>query len=239
MDYKKRVLVESGAEETGKELEMKRVSAAIRMLGSSFFQEYTSGKREKGQKTYDHMAFGVDDHEDSTEDMHWEPEETLDEEALETLAMEDDDASLVLQFENAVMDAIQDDKELATYFVSYQDARRRIMEKTRSRGFWPSKPFKGGKKGRGKGIKGKTKSLAQRIASSNCRLCGQPGHWKAECPNKKSVPSNEIPTSFVIDLDSCLRDIPEVGHATPTQPIEECFTVLDEAVGRVRKQLRN
>ena len=43
MEDKKRVLVEAGAERENSELEMKRVSAAIRMLGSSFFQEYTSG----------------------------------------------------------------------------------------------------------------------------------------------------------------------------------------------------
>ena len=116
MDDKKRVLVESGAEESGKELEMKRAPAAIRMLGSSFFQEYTSGKREKSQETYDHMAFQVEDQEESMEDPTWESEEAVDKEGLETLAMEDDDASLVLQFENAVMDTIQDDKELATYF---------------------------------------------------------------------------------------------------------------------------
>ena len=115
------------------------------MLGSSFFQEYTSGKREKGQKTYDHMAFGVDGLEDPMEESDWEPEETLDEEALGTLAM-DDDASLVLQFENEVMDAIQDDRELATNFVSYQDARRRLMEKTVPEVFGHPKPSKGGRK---------------------------------------------------------------------------------------------
>ena len=38
MDDKKRVLVESGAERAGGELEMKKVAAAIRMLGSSFFR---------------------------------------------------------------------------------------------------------------------------------------------------------------------------------------------------------
>ena len=59
MEDKKRVLVEAGAERENSELEMKRVSAAIRMLGSSFFQEYTSGKRDKNLRTYDHMAFGA------------------------------------------------------------------------------------------------------------------------------------------------------------------------------------
>ena len=38
---KKRVLVESGAETQGNQLEWSKVVAAIRMLGSSFFQDYT------------------------------------------------------------------------------------------------------------------------------------------------------------------------------------------------------
>ena len=66
---KKRILVESGAEHGGV-LENKKVSAAIRMLGSSFFQEYTSGKRDKTQKTYDHQAFGVEEMEDPSEGTH-------------------------------------------------------------------------------------------------------------------------------------------------------------------------
>ena len=59
MEDKKRILVEAGAEREDGELEMKRVSAAIRMLGSSFFQEYTSGKRDKNLRTYDHSVASV------------------------------------------------------------------------------------------------------------------------------------------------------------------------------------
>ena len=57
---KKRVLVESGAGGASKTLEWSKVVAAIRMLGSSFFQKYTGAKREKTQKTYDHMACATD-----------------------------------------------------------------------------------------------------------------------------------------------------------------------------------
>lgn len=70
VEDKKCVLVESGAEKAGSELDMKKVAAAIRMLRSSFFQEYTAGKREKTQRTYDHMAFGVDEQEESYEETH-------------------------------------------------------------------------------------------------------------------------------------------------------------------------
>ena len=240
MDDKKRVLVESGAERAGGELEMKNVAAAIRMLGSSFFQEYTSGKREKGQKTYDHLAFGVDEVEDYVDETGWEPEESMEDD-LEALAVEDDDASMVLQFENAVMDTIQEDKDLATFYVSYQDARKRLLDKSRSRGFWPSRNFKGGKKGKGKGVKGKSKSLAHRIANSTCRLCGQAGHWKAECPSRKSTTgseANQVPTSFVVELNSCLQDIPEVIPDTPTCSEQECFAMFDEQCIRFRDKLR-
>ena len=44
---KKRVLVESGAEQSGQKLEWKKVVAAIRMLGSAFFQDYTLVPNEK------------------------------------------------------------------------------------------------------------------------------------------------------------------------------------------------
>ena len=64
MEDKKRVLVESGAEKAGEELQMKKDSAAIRMLGPSSFQEYTSGKLDKALKTYDHQAFGVEETEE-------------------------------------------------------------------------------------------------------------------------------------------------------------------------------
>ena len=57
---KKRVIVESGAE-AGGVLELKKVQAAIRMLGSGFFQEMTGARRDKGLKTYDHTAFTVDE----------------------------------------------------------------------------------------------------------------------------------------------------------------------------------
>ena len=174
---------------------------------------YTSGKREKSQKTYDHLAFGVDEVEDYVEETGWEPEESMEED-LEALAVEDDDASTVLQFENAVMDAIQEDKDLATFYVSYQDARKHFLDKSRSRGFWPTRTFEGGKKGKGKGVKGKSKSLAHRIANSTCRLCGQAGHWKAECPSQKSLkkldPSMRIAAAtFFISSSPPARSAPD------------------------------
>ena len=95
---------------------MKKVAAAIRMLATSLFQEYTSRKREKGQRTYNHQAFGVDELDEYAEELNWELEDPMEED-LETLAVEDDDASMVLQFEN-----------FATFYASYQDARKRLLQ---------------------------------------------------------------------------------------------------------------
>ena len=97
-------------------------------------------------------------------------------------------------------------------FNAYSDARRRLTEKYRSRGFWPISSGKGkGRssfKGSAKGKFGKThsssrKSLQQRIMESKCRICGKVGHWKAECPartdasSSTSARSSQAPTSMV------------------------------------------
>ena len=103
------------------------------------------------------------------------------------------------EYEAAMSDTVQDDKELATALTAYQDARRRLSERFRNRGFWPVKPSKGkgkGKfssKGKGSGFGKGRKSLQDRILNSRCRLCGKMGHWKAECPERGS--NNSIGSS--------------------------------------------
>ena len=102
---KKRVIVDSGAEKGGA-LEISKVESAVRMIGSGFFQDMVGTKREKGLKTYDHTAFTLEDvseNQESEHDTFWTQEEYLDDNILETMAAEDDeDAALVLQFEDAV-----------------------------------------------------------------------------------------------------------------------------------------
>ncbi|CAL1139692.1 unnamed protein product [Cladocopium goreaui] len=101
------------------------------------------------------------------------------------------------EFEEQILTACQESQDLAACFTSYQEARQRLRDKAKGRGFWPVT----GSKGRGKGKKGKSpgggarfgaqgnqsfggrrRSLADRIANSTCRRCGQAGHWKRECP---------------------------------------------------------
>ena len=122
-DDKKRVIVESGAEKGGALEVLTKVQAAIRMVGSGFFQEMTGAKRDKGLKTYDHTAFAMDEMtEDDSQETFWVSEET-DDQTLETLAAEDDeDAALILQFEDAISDTIQNDSEMCAFYSAYQDS---------------------------------------------------------------------------------------------------------------------
>ena len=131
-------------------------------------------------------------------------------------------------------EVIQGDEELAAAFTSYTDARKRLNEKMRFRGFWPvsasgkSKGFQKGKvKGKfSKGHNSSRKSLEQRILSSRCRICNKVGHWKAECPDRQSrsagSQSNAMaPTSFVsaeTALPLEFLAIPEHGNDTLDEP---------------------
>ena len=213
---KKRVLIDSGAD-SGGTLEMSRVTAAVRMLGAGFFQEMTGLKKEKSLKVYDSSAFIMDDDEEPADHEVLMMDDQWEDDHLDTLAADnDEDAALVIQFEDAVMDTIQQDQELSTYFASYQDARRRLAEKGRVRGFWPvRRTIEKGKKGFKGKAKGKGQSLASRIANSYCRICFKRGHWKDECPNNPSNKSGastsstpQVPTSFVIASDVP----PEIAH---------------------------
>ena len=223
-DDKKRVIVESGGETSGV-LEMKKVTSAVRMLGSGFFQEMAGQRRDRSQKIYDQSAFAIEeaeDHPDAETFMTYE--EMMEDEGLETLATDfhDEDAALIIQFEDALMETIQADAELSVFYTSYQDARKRLADRQKSRGFWPVKRNfeKGGKKGAGKGKKGK-QTLAQRISNSYCRICYKRGHWKDECPERNKTGSSSstsqsstmAPTSFVT-----VEDIPEEMQHLPFEP---------------------
>ena len=80
------------------------------------------------------------------EETFWAHDDTLDDSVLENLASEDDeDAALVLQFEDAVAEVVQSDGELCALYSSYQDARKRLSEKVRFRGFWKVRGSEKGK----------------------------------------------------------------------------------------------
>ena len=215
-DDKKRVLLDTDAAGTGK-LSMDKVASSIRMLGAGFFHDVTGLRRNKG-KTYDQstlVAESQDVDEEPSATYHTESQDdVVDEEMFETLVQEgDEDASLVADFESAAADILQGDDELASAYTAYVEARRRLNEKTRFRGFWPvSQPSKGKSKGhfkgKGRSFKGSSnrKTLQQRILESRCRICNRYGHWKAECPQRANQTDNsssargsasQVPTSFV------------------------------------------
>eukprot|EP00435_Cladocopium_sp_Y103_P018021 s1096_g4.t1 len=112
----------------------------------------------------------------------------------------DEDAVFVNDFEEQILQACQESSELASCFTAYQEARFRLKEKAKVRGFWPLSGQKGrgktkssygkskgnsmgkGSMGGGQNVLNRRRSLADRIANSTCRRCGRPGHWKRECP---------------------------------------------------------
>eukprot|EP00435_Cladocopium_sp_Y103_P052412 s757_g16.t1 len=211
---KKRVVIDSQVSTEGK-LTLPRVSAAIRMLGAGFFHEITAGKKGNKLKTYDATTLVADQGDEDDETSHAmiaeSPDDVNEDELIDTLVLEGDtDAILVADFESAATDILQGDEELASALNAYTEARRRLNEKVRSRGFWPiSQSSKGKNKGFQRGAKGKfqkghsssRRSLQQRILSSTCRICGKVGHWKAECPQRTDAASNpsrsQAPTSYV------------------------------------------
>ena len=215
---KKRVLLDADTAGNGK-LSAEKVNAAIRLLGASFFQDMTGSKRVRG-KTYDQatlVAEGSDMDEGQPTLAMESVEDTLsDGDMVEAFLTEgDEDAVLITDFENAATECMQNNEELAAALNAYTEARRRLVDKARHRGFWPvqgKSSFKGrGKFSASKGVKGKfsnkgsRKTLQQRILESRCRICDRVGHWKAECPQNpmRQNPSDgrssgsTVPTSYV------------------------------------------
>ena len=194
-EERKKVIMDSQGE-----LTYDNARKQIRLLGSRFFQDLQAGSGGRGTKLKTYDVNYVDEeiayfHEENTDEVD-------DELLIATLADEgDEDANFVQEFEEQIMVACQESSELSGCFMAYQEARSRLKEKARSRGFWPLSGQKGREKGRwsrnkGKGhgfqkgsmgnfgnaSMGRRKTLADRIANSTCRRCGKPGHWKRECP---------------------------------------------------------
>ena len=119
---------------------------------------------------------------------YYAEDEEVDQEYVEMLATQGDaDALNVVGFEQDLEDIFQNVPDLHHALVSYQEARAKILDRKKSRGFWPASG-KGKSKGYGKynvNHKGNGKgNLLLRISRTHCKACGEKGHWKAECPNK-------------------------------------------------------
>ncbi|CAL1140205.1 unnamed protein product [Cladocopium goreaui] len=242
---KKKIILESESEG---QLTTKRVAESIRMLGSVFFNDITGTKRTVKSKVYDQTTLVAEASQDGDDpDPTFLAEDQMQEdEVLELLLQEgDSDALLVHDFESALSETVQEDPELASAYSAYQVARHKLNEKARNRGFFPSRPFQPSQsKGKGYGarssFKGKgfssfrpKRSLQDRILSSNCRACGQKGHWKAECPLRQNSQnpgssSSQAPTGTVVtDANT------ETADSLPLEFLQlhkTCETSIDEDV---------
>ena len=122
-----------------------------------------------------------------------EEEDVFTAEHLEYLVgLGDEDALTIQAFERDFEEMMQEIPDLQTALVSYQDARQRIADRRKSRGFWPTSgksrgkgSSKDGYKSFRKGGKSGKDELLARIARTHCKACGALGHWKAECPQRQ------------------------------------------------------
>ena len=229
-DEKKKVILDSDQSLEGK-LTIKKVTEAIRVLGATFFGEMVGSKKQIRSKVYDQATLTAEAMESGdlpesalVSQGSMEPEDE-DQMLAEMMREGDTDAALIADFEGAASELLQEDEELAAAYTAYEDARRRLAEKYRNRGFWPvNRGPKGKSKGKrrwdgdsaftpsskgdswyDKNANQRKKTLQDRILQSNCRLCGRRGHWKAECPERhkgstaSSVAGASIaPTSLVM-----------------------------------------
>jgi hypothetical protein len=202
---------------------------SLKLLGSKFFQELQgTNKSQIAKKSYE--AYNADEIEEASPAFFQETDGEWDEESIYQLMADngDEDAIYINEFEDQIVEAVQEHPDLSQCFVSYQEARARVRERATARGFWPVKGKAKGKgftkKGKGgntfnqgssSGFMGRKRSLADRIANSTCRLCGMAGHWKRECPqraeNKKPEQSalNEVHLGF-LDEDDVAQEVIEV-----------------------------
>ena len=138
VEDKKRVLTMAGDP-----LTQEGVEKAMRQLSTKVLV----GQGESRKKVYP-----VNYIEDEPEEAHCVQEtENIDEEHAIVLLAEqgDEDAQLIKDFEDQLIEVCQDNQDLAMCYNSYAEARAKIRDRIRHRGFWPSN-----NKGRGKGEEG-------------------------------------------------------------------------------------
>lgn len=168
-----------------------------------------------------------------------EEEDALTAEALDLMVQQgDEDAMLGQQFKKDLEDLMQEVPDLQNALVSYQEARQRISERRRHRGFWPSKSrwkgygARGFRKGGPKG--GKDKLLAS-ISRTHCKVCGALDHWKAECPQRRDCEQPREQANVFNNVGGAHEELPQViieemDEAGVVNQSEVCFHA-QESVG--------
>ena len=206
-DDRKRIIMDVKGELTYAE-----ARKALRLLGARFFQELQGNAKNSKYKTYDINT--ADNVPEATAMMATEGE-PQDDWVFQALYDEgDEDAAFIHDFEETLIETVQESPELASCYATYLEARTRLKERAKFRGFWSSgsngKGKGGGKKGKGKGFK-KSMSLADRIANSECKRCFQIGHWKRECPllNQSKPETKPKAAAETISIAEALMAEPE------------------------------
>eukprot|EP00435_Cladocopium_sp_Y103_P074396 s151_g48.t1 len=203
---------------TGGELSLDKVERAMRNLSTKVLfgagdvkkKVYPANYVDTGDESINQDDDAVSQ---STYHVTTDDEDALTAEAIESLVQAgDEDALYVQQFEKDLGDMFQDIPDLQSALVSYQEARARINDRRRSRGFWPSrgkgKSFsRGGKKGGSKG--GGKDELLARISRTHCKICGALGHWKAECPQRRDREASKE-SANVVHSEEDSTDLPQV-----------------------------
>lgn len=230
-DEKKRIIVDNKGI-----LTYDATRDAMRLLGSRFFQDLQGGGNKKW-KTYD-VHNTVDEQEPIYTTMSGE--EAADEEHAYQVMLEqgDEDAIFINDFEDQIIEAVQESGDLAQCFLSYEEARARLRERARHRGFWPPRANPKGKGYSSSGEKGSKgtstyqprRTLAEQIANSTCRICGKAGHWKRECPQRQDRGERQTEMATVAE-DFTYENPSEVPEDLPDgiqenfQKCLDCLTV--------------
>ena len=236
---KKRILLEHEGE-----LQYKPVVKSFRLLSSRFFNEFQTGRVSQRTKVYDanfldnsesHDA--ASSHDSGTYERAYlthasseDAEPELDQEFIDALVAQDDaDALAVATFEGEFEEFLQDTPEMFEALTTYIEARSKLIEKKKSRGFWPVKGKNKHGKGKGKGFGKRSKdrdALLQKIARSHCRRCGALGHWKAECPLASGAEKSGGPPSTA-SANVVMDERPQEVFAT-VGDVDEVFSEEDD-----------
>eukprot|EP00435_Cladocopium_sp_Y103_P025468 s968_g6.t1 len=218
---------------TGGKMDTKAIDQAMRSLATRVL----TGSNEPKKRVYP-TNFVEEDHHESSESQALEPawhaisqydDDWDDSEMVEHYAsLGDADALAVQSFESDLEDLFQSTPDLQQALVSYQEARLKLAEKKRYRGFWPTgggKNFSGKGKGKSKkgGFKGGSKgSLLDRISRTHCKLCGEKGHWRAECPNRTKESANvALSMSAVAETDEESQHVIVESFVDGVGPLED------------------
>ena len=123
------------------------------MLGAKFFMDVQGQQQGHKTKMYDVIYTQEADEEgnygdDSYFSFSAEASEVSDMMLDQFVSEGVEDALVLQQFEDALIETVQNDGEMTTFMNTYLEAKRRLTEKTRRRGFWPVIGNGSGKKGK-------------------------------------------------------------------------------------------